>query len=484
MKIEAFLTLAFLAAFSASATSQESKKPPNILVLLTDDQRADALSAMGATNVRTPNMDRVIESGVTFTRAYCQGSWHGAVCIPSRAMLLTGRRLGRVGAQLGKVRLLPEHLKASGYHTFGTGKWHNGRRSFKRSFRHGSNVFFGGMCDHEKVKVVEWDGEEYQNPRVGEEFSSTLFANAAVRFLEEYEREAPFFAWVSFTAPHDPRQPREEWLARVPEAAADLPPNFLPQHPFNNGWLIDRDEALCPWPRPENLVRSTRREYVAMIEHLDGQIGRILDALEQRGDADRTIVVLASDHGLAVGSHGLLGKQNLYEHSQRAILALRGPGIPQGKRTASLTYLYDLPVTLLSLAGRKPLPDVDGLDLSPVLRGEKERLREALFTRFAAVQRAITTERYKLIRYPQIHKTQLFDLAEDPHEMNDLADHPDHAERRAALEARLQEMQKAAGDDVPFTSARRNQVILNLTGRSRKPDRWQPKSVVEKYFKE
>ena len=134
-----------------------------------------------------------------------------------------------------------------------------------------------------------------------------------------------------------------------------LPENFLPQHPFDNGILKNiRDENLAPYPRPRELISDQLCEYYGLITHLDEQVGRILTALELSGHADDTIIIYASDHGLALGSHGLLGKQSLYEHSMRSPLILAGPGIPAGRSTAAFTYLFDLFPTICALAGVKP----------------------------------------------------------------------------------------------------------------------------------
>jgi arylsulfatase A-like enzyme len=457
-------------------------RAPNIVVLLTDDQAADTLSAHGSKTIRTPHMDSLVEDGFSFRRAYCQGSWHGAVCIPSRAMLLSGRRLGRVKANLEDMLTLPELLRENGYRSFATGKWHNHGETLQRLFDEARSVYLGGMCDHEQVPLRDWDGKQMHDRGVGSDFSSTLFADAAIEFLDRQGDERPFFLWVAFTAPHDPRQPRADWLARTLPAAADLPPNFLPQHPFDNGDLVVRDEKLAAWPRTEEVVRAQRREYAAMIEHLDGEIGRILAALARRPDAANTVVVLASDHGLAMGSHGLLGKQSLYEHSMKAVLVMSGPGLPAAGSSDALVHLYDVPTTLCALAGVPPLEGADGLDLTPLVRGDVGALRSGLFTRYAKVQRAWTETRFKLIRYPVVDTTQLFDLAEDPYERRDLASDPAFAAERERLEALLRLAQRRANDDLPYTVDEPKPAAIDLSGRARKPDHWQPPEVVEKYF--
>ncbi|MCB9881857.1 MAG: sulfatase-like hydrolase/transferase [Planctomycetes bacterium] len=154
-----------------SADAQAMIDRPNVLFLFTDDQRADTLSSFGATNCRTPNMDRITTAGVSFGRAYCQGSHHGAICVPSRAMTLSGRALHHINEKIEGIETLPERLRAHGYRAFATGKWHNGRPALQRMFDEGRNVFFGGMCDHENVTVQDWNGDELSSPRKGESSS-------------------------------------------------------------------------------------------------------------------------------------------------------------------------------------------------------------------------------------------------------------------------------------------------------------------------
>ena len=183
--------------------------------------------------------------------------------------------------------------------------------------------------------------------RTGEKFSSELFADSAIEFLQNHDGKKPFFAYVAFTAPHDPRQPplgyREPYYRKLPP----LPANFLPQLPFDNGMMQGgRDENLAAWPRTEAMIRDQLAEYYGLITHLDEQIGRILAALEKSGQAENTIIIFAADNGLALGSHGLLGKQSVYEHSMRTPLIIAGPGIPRGKATRAFTYLLDLFPTL------------------------------------------------------------------------------------------------------------------------------------------
>jgi arylsulfatase A-like enzyme len=231
--------LGLLLALSGSSSLTYGAGKPNILFLFADDQRADTIAAHGNPSIRTPNIDRLAVSGFSFRSNYCFGGNSGTVCVPSRAMLMSGKTWFHVDTVAIKdARLLPEVLQQNGYVTFGTGKWHNGQPSWLRAFQKGKNVFFGGMSDHTKVPIRDLgpDGK-LTEVRTGEKSSSELFADAVIEFLRSHDGDKPFFAYVAFTTPHDPRMPplpyREMYYRNLPP----LPGNDLPQHPFDNGMM-------------------------------------------------------------------------------------------------------------------------------------------------------------------------------------------------------------------------------------------------------
>ncbi len=478
-------TVSLVCLASARTISAAAPKVgrPNILLILADDQRADTIAAFGNPIIQTPNLDRLARGGFRFTRAYCMGSTGGAVCVPSRAMLLTGRSLFHIKNDMAGMRTLPEILREAGYATFVTGKWHNRPPALLRSFEQGTAVFFGGMSDHTKVPLVDITPDGSQTcKRIGEKFSSTLFADAAIEFLQSHDGQRPFFAYVPLTASHDPRQAPREYLDMYDPQDMLLPKNYLPQHPFDNGWMVLRDENLAPWPRTERVIRHQLAEYYALITHMDHEIGRILDALKESGAARNTVVIYAADHGLALGSHGLLGKQSLYEHSMKTPFIVSGPGIPKGQSSDAFAYLLDIFPTVCEITGTGLPSEVDGHSLRGIWRGEKQKVRDSLYTAFAKDMRAVRDERWKLIRYPQINKSQLFDLENDPHEMRNLADEPMHAERVAEMMKRLAQWQDRSDDRLPLTSDNPRAAEIDLTGHPREPDRYQPDWIVRKYF--
>lgn len=444
-------TGALLQPGSANA-ARDSASPsarPNILLLLADDLRADAIHAFGGNPVQTPNIDRLAQEGASFTRACIMGSMQPAVCMPSRGMLLTGRNLFHLPKEFAGEReipciSMPEHFRDAGYATFFTGKWHNDRKALARGFETGEAVFLGGMSDHFNIRLCPFDpsGAFAESAAyTGQGHSSEIFADAAVRFLNEYDGDRPFFAYVPFTAPHDPRQSPQEYGTLYKADDMPLPSNFMPQHPFDNGELGIRDELLAPPPRTPEEVRKHIAAYFAMITHLDVQIGRILEALGATGRDKNTLVVFASDNGLALGSHGLLGKQSLYEHSVRVPLIVRGPGIKPGLHTNSLCYLHDIFPTLCELSGTTTPGSVESQSLAPLLLENNTPARTTLFHAYRDVQRAVTTSRWKLIRYhvDGQNATQLFDLENDPWELDNLANTSAGREKVHELDQQLQD---------------------------------------------
>jgi arylsulfatase A-like enzyme len=439
-----------LAALSGEAGAAKAAKP-SILFLFSDDQRADTIAALGNGHIQTPNLDRLVRHGTVCSRAYCMGALQGAVCVPSRAMLMSGRTLFRVSTTLKDQTTWPEMFARAGYSTFMTGKWHNGPESAQRSFAEGKAVFFGGMGDPYQLPVEDFQrGGGPTNKRLSGKHSVELFADCAVEFVKRQKSDRPFLCYVAFNAPHDPRLAPKRYHEQYNANKPPLPGNFLAQHPFNNGDLIGRDERLAPWPRMPDIVRQHLADYYAAITFLDAQIGRILDALQASGNYENTLIVFSSDHGLAIGSHGLFGKQNLYDHSMHAPLIFAGPKVPRGKQTDALCYLLDIFPTLGELADVSGPEGSEGKSLAGVLSGQQDKVRDSLFTAYRTIQRAVRDERWKLIIYPQVNKVQLFDLKSDPGEMKDLAGDAVQAGQVERLSTLLKEWQRQAGDSQPL----------------------------------
>lgn len=421
------------AAGLSTAMLRAQSRRPNVLFLLTDDQRADTIAALGNAAIKTPHLDALAARSMVFRNAYCLGSDIPAVCTPSRNMILSGRAYTRYRGQAsGDDPNFPVSMREAGYETYHQGKRGNTAVDIQARFE--INRYLN-----------EGSAREAGAP-------GRVIADHAVEFLRQRRTDRPFFMYLAFETPHDPRVPRPEDLADYNQREMPLPRNFLPQHPFDNGEMTVRDELLAPWPRTPEEIRRQLREYYAVITGLDREIGRVLAALQERPEYENTIVVFSSDQGLALGSHGLMGKQSLYDHSAKAPLLIAGPGIRAGQSDA-LVYLMDIFPTILERVGA-PIPDgLDGISFQSALLGKEVPARRELYLAYRGVQRAVRDERYKLIVYPEVNRHQLFDLRNDPHEMHDLSADPAHAQRVQAMTARLAALQKQFGDRQPLAAS-------------------------------
>lgn len=419
---------------SASAPLAGRRKP-NVLFILTDDQRQDTIHALGNPAIVTPNLDGLVRSGVVFRNTYCMGGFSPAVCLPSRMMILRGRSWFSVREQPEEAPTFPRSMNEAGYETFHFGKRGNEDLRSHKSF----------ACNH-------YSEPDDQAERLAGQPGKQM-ADRAIAFLKARKHGAakPFFMYLAGPAPHDPRVAPPEYLARYDPDKLPLPPNFRPFHPFNNGELLIRDEKLAAWPRTAAEIRRHLRDYYAVVTYMDEQIGRIFRTLKEAGEYDNTIIVFASDQGIAIGSHGLMGKQNLYEHSMRAGLIVAGPGIPRNRKVDALAYLFDIFPTVCDLVGAEVPGSLEGMSLVPVIRGRRPGVRDSVLLAYRDLQRALRRGRWKLIRYPQIDRTQLFDVEADPHETRDLAADPAQSARIRDLLEALRAEQRRYGDTLPLS---------------------------------
>jgi arylsulfatase A-like enzyme len=272
--------------------------------------------------------------------------------------------------------------------------------------------------------------------------------------------------------------PPGDYATMYPPQDMRPPRNFMPLHPFNTGQMTTRDEKLAPWPRTQQVIRQQTAQYYGMISHLDHQIGRVLATVRQQGLQENTIVIFTSDHGLGMGSHGLLGKQNLYEHSMKAPMIVGGPGIGAGSSNA-LVYLHDLFPTICDMAGVNIPAGTEGADLMPIMEGETEQVRSSLFTAYGKWIRAVRDQKWKLIRWPQLNRSQLFDLETDPYELRDLAASDDHQPVVKRLTDLLRNWQLQVGDKQALSVDQPIPAEIDLSDQARKPDRPQSARIVE-----
>lgn len=445
-----------LAAFTTATAA------PNVLLVVSDDQRPDTIHALGNAVIATPNLDRLVAQGTAFARAYAGYP----ICHVSRAQLLTGTHAFKAlpkypgGAIDPRLATLAGTLQKAGWHTCYSGKWHNDGHPLQRGYTTTSALYSSGGAKGVTQPAVDargrpltgyrgWTFKDAQNqPELAkgaglQPDNSRHIADGVIRALQQAPKDRPWFLHVNFAFPHDPRQWPAGLENRYNAAQMPLPGNFAAQHPFEHGNLTGRDELLLPTPRTQSAVREELALYFAMITDMDAQLGRILAALPTD---EKTIIIFTSDQGLALGSHGLLGKQNQYEHSIRSPLIICGPGLPNDERSTALVMLNDLFPTLCDLLGI-PIPSsVTGKSLTPLLRHETTRVHEFVTGMFTNTQRMICDERWKLVLYPQIGREQLFDLQNDPLELHDMSHEASTDKLRQTLRTKLNAWRTEQGD--------------------------------------
>ncbi len=438
--------LVVMALLMAAPTQGATK--PNIIVIMADDLGWGDLGCYGAKDLKTPNIDRLAAEGMKFDtfRANCP------VCSPTRASLLTGRYPDRVGVP-GVIRThnnnswgyltpsgptLPQVLRNHGYHATMIGKWHLGLESpnlpWERGFEY-FHGFLGDMMDDYYTHLRH--GENYM--RVNKDVTSPtghatdLFSNWAADYVKDPRRnEKPFFLYLAYNAPHSPVQPPDDWLKKVKER--------------------------------ETGIDEKRAKLVALIEHMDAGIGKVLAALDQVGKRDNTLILFTSDNGgdLPQGaSNGPWrdGKQSMYEGGLRVPLIANWPGQIKASTTNDLEAVtMDLFPTVIDVAGATKQPRVDGLSMLPALLGQKQEFtREIYFTRREGGLKyggkttdAIIRGEWKLLQNSPFEPMELYRISQDPLEKNNLAE----KERRifnelaVSLQKHLQE-----GGRVPWQKA-------------------------------
>ena len=458
------LVVAAIALLLSTAVARATDKP-NILFVFADDHAYDTIAALGNDEIKTPNLDRLVARGTTFTHAYNMGGYHGAVCVASRTMLNTGLFLWEAQQTEKQLkqwqedgRLWSQLLAARGYETYFTGKWHvkadtakiftvarNVRGGMPRQTKAGYNRPLDGQPDPWDPSDPKfggfWQGGKHWSEVVGDDASDYLGLAA--------KSDAPFFMYIAFNAPHDPRQAPREYVDMYPPGKIALPGPFLSEYPHKDKIGCGpglRDEKLAPFPRTPNSVRVNRGEYYAIITHMDAQIGRVLAALEATGKADNTYIVFTADHGLACGHHGLMGKQNMYDHSVRVPFMIVGPDIAADVRDPTPIYLQDIMPTTLELAGAPVPGHVKFHSLLPLLRGEGKPPYDAIYGAYTHQQRMVTRGGWKLIHYPNVPVSRLYHVAEDPLEQRDLADK--HSGKVKALMEELHAWQARVADPI------------------------------------
>lgn len=459
------LALSFLPCCQLSQAAEEESidNPPNILFIFADDYSYDSVAATGNSEIKTPSIDSIARSGMTFSHAYNMGAWGGAVCVASRTMLNTGRFVWRaqkldLKKEQTAQRTWSQMMNQAGYETYFTGKWHV-RLKPADVFDHVGHVR-GGMPKQtpegynrpaEGNDWTPWDESKGGFWEGGKHWSEVV-ADDTLGFLKTAkESEKPFFMYIAFNAPHDPRQSPKEFVDQYPADKVKIPVSFQSKYPYQNEMGCGpglRDARLAPFPRTESAIQVNRQEYYAIITHMDREIGRILKALDDSGMSDSTYVFFTADHGLACGNHGLMGKQNMYEHSMRVPFFVKGPGVEAGKSSAARIYLQDAMATSLDIANAKETTHVAFQSLLPIVNGTRDQQYASIYGGYTKLQRMVIKDDWKLIMYPTAKAVRLYDLKNDPQELKDLAQDPNQQVRVDDLYQEFLKLQKATNDSL------------------------------------
>lgn len=461
------LLLLFILGFQASA------KKPNFLFIIVDDQSPFDLKVYDSgSTLKTPNIDRLAKAGLVFDGSYHMGSWMGAVCTCSRHMVMTGRSVWhlpsnntkRKGPNGNNPALVPPNLEKNSLPAIFNRAGYDTMRTCKRG-----NSFSGANKEFQIVKDATKRGGT-------KESGSHWHGQQVIDYLnnrEATEDADPFLIYFGFSHPHDERNGTPELLKKygasnhrdpnslptLHHKQPELPVNYLPKHPFPDGHPGLRDEVKVPgvWEnRDEATIRNEMGREFACSENIDIQIGRVIGKLEAMGELENTYIIYTSDHGMAIGRHGLQGKQNLYEHTWRVPYIVKGPGVKKGRAQGNI-YLLDTLATLCDLADIEAPNTNEGTSFKPILTGERKIIRDTLFGVYAGGtkpgMRSVKKGDWKLVKFDvldgKVRETQLFNLKENPNEFlpehgkknpmfTNLADDPNHAAKLAEMEGLLQ----------------------------------------------
>ncbi|MFA6173757.1 MAG: sulfatase [Kiritimatiellales bacterium] len=477
--------IAALGAAALAGRIEAAQNPPNIIFILTDDQRWDTLGCNGNPAIKTPNLDSMARDGVNFKNSFAVSP----ICAVSRATILTGQYMRTHGIRDFNKPFTPEQmamtypciLRSNGYFTGFTGKWGVGAEQFNYDMYKGEFDFWRGQIDQDEY----WrDGKTgtHQNVRM---------SGDADDFLKEAKASGkPFCLSISFKAPHGPwdecepdvfasiRQTDMPMPATFTKEAWDAQPEFIQQSLCGNADAPGRDFKFNKGTDEHH--QRLVAQYYALIQGMDASVGRIRGSLKKYGFAENTILIFTADNGQFLHEKGLIGKWLLYEQSIRVPLVIYDPRAPAANRGQVRTedvLNVDIAPTILSLAGIKIPEQFQGADLSPLLHGEKPDWRKEVFfehtyseagSRTIPKSVGVRSERWKYIRYISENPPyeQLFDLENDPDELNNLAQSPERREVLDGLRMRCDTLRGGLKDNYPDYEEYQDQYIVRTAGRA------------------
>jgi choline-sulfatase len=437
----------------SDAVAKDNHAKPNVLMIAIDDLNDWVGPLKGHPQVQTPFMDRLAARGTTFLNAHCQSP----LCNPSRTSLMTGLRPSTTGVyglspwfrevdELKNLVTMPQYFKQHGYRTYTAGKiYHGGYGRRKRDPQNEFDVWGPpagvGAKPEKKIvpptpmgnhKLMDWG----TFPHNDEDKGDWKVASWAVGQLAQMRNEEPFFMSVGFFLPHVPCYATQKWFDLYPEESLQLPPllsddrNDTPMFSWYLHWKLP--EPRLSWLQETDQLRPLVRAYLASISFVDSQVGRVLDALEQSGHAEKTIVVLWSDHGWHLGEKAISGKNTLWDRSARVPLIFAGPGTLQAANCSKPAELLDIYPTLVELCGLPAKPNLEGHSLVPQLVDPAAEREWPAITTHNAGNHGVRTENWRYIVYAD-GSEELYDMRNDPNEWKNLANDPKWVQKKQEL---------------------------------------------------
>lgn len=469
----------------------DSPSKPNILLILSDDHAKNAISCYGNTDIKTPSLDRIADEGMRFNHALTPNSF----CTPARAAVLTGKYSHKNGVTHlnqsfdGSQQTFPKRLQEAGYETSLFGKWH--LRSQPTGFDHYCVQKMQGMANdtivHETgMKWIPWSPKDRKSYRIGGRvlpgYNNDAMTTEALNWLKEKrDPKQPFCMCLHPKPPHQPYTPPkkyedflkdvtipepstllDDYRGRTPEAIRDImTANRIVLGPTFKQHRAQLEKA-SPGITQNELTRVMYQEYIkgyySLVKSVDDNVGRMLEYLDESGLAENTIVIYTSDQGFSLGEHGFYNKQWMYEGPLHQPLLVRHPvAIKPGGVHDSMVNHVDLAPTILDYAGVSVPGDMQGHSLKGILEGKAEKVRDASYYHFYEHGKrlpemiGVRTETHKLIHYPTMkgkYQWEMFDLENDPEEMNNLYAQHEHKTKREDMKDELRTLIKKLDDPV------------------------------------
>ncbi|UDQ99524.1 sulfatase-like hydrolase/transferase [Lentisphaerae bacterium WC36] len=446
---------------------------PNIIILFADDQKWNTINALGNNNIITPNLDKLTKQSVVFSNGFCFGGNTGAVCIPARNMLMTGKTFFRFEEEQRAFQ--KQGLKRPYKSYYANPNWNTMPKSMKAL---GYETYFDEKSGWANNPIIRKQFDYFHDIDMPKELATGRAAknivDDAINYLTvKRDKSKPFFMYLGIPAPHDPRWSGKKFRDMYNIKNMVLPVNYLPQHPYNIGDMFIRDESLEKWPRTKDAIKRHLFDYYSLITAMDYDLGRLIDKLDTLNLRKNTIIIYSSDQGLAIGSKGLMGKQNIYDATMKVPFLISIPNVKHHTNN-SFVYTHDIYPTIVDLANGKLPNNLDGKSLKPIIYQKQQKVRNNLMLAYKNYQRALNDGEWKIMVFPHINKIELYNIKNDPYEIQDLANKPKYAKIIEKMLLKLKSEQKIYGDISPLKVEKPQEAQFIVPKNKNKTRKWGP----------